>query len=77
MSLKKLQIPGTLSDFVRENVRGNKIDILSIVLNHLYQLENPTCFHFDIQIISLAIAENTPMPGSGQTFDDYAIQRIK
>lgn len=79
ISLKKLEIPGTLSDFVKEHIRGNKIDILSIELNHLYQLENLTYFHrdpFDRLIISQAIVENIPILSSDKAFDDYPIQRI-
>lgn len=79
ISLKKLEIPGTLSDFVKEHIRGNKIDILSIELNHLYQLENLTYYHrdpFDRLIISQAIVENIPILSSDKVFDDYPIQRI-
>ena len=79
ISLKKLEIPGILSDFVKEHVRGNKIDILPIELNHLYQLENLTFFHrdpFDRLIISQAIVENIPVLGNDIAFDDYPIQRI-
>lgn len=78
-SLKKLEIPGTLSEFVREHVRGNKIDIMSIELTHLYQLENLTYFHrdpFDRLIISQAIVENIPVLSNDEAFDDYPIQRI-
>ena len=79
ISLNKLEIPGTLSDFVKEHVRGNKIDIMSIELNHLYQLENLNYFHrdpFDRLIIAQAIAENIPILGKDEAFDDYPIQRI-
>lgn len=79
ISLKKLEIPGTLSDFVKEHIRGNKIDILSIELNHLYQLENLTYFHrdpFDRLIICQAIVENIPILSNDKAFDDYPIQRI-
>lgn len=79
ISLKKLEIPGTLSEFVTEHIRGNKIDILSIELKHLYQLENLSYFHrdpFDRLIIAQAIAENIPILGSDKAFDEYPIQRI-
>jgi PIN domain nuclease of toxin-antitoxin system len=79
ISLTKLEIPGTLSEFVKEHVRGNKIDILSIELNHLYQLENLSYFHkdpFDRLIIAQAIVENIPILSSDIAFDDYPIQRI-
>jgi PIN domain nuclease of toxin-antitoxin system len=78
-SLNKLQIPGTLSEFVKEHVRGNKIDIMSIELTHLYQLENLTFFHrdpFDRLLIAQAIVENIPILGNDAVFDKYPIQRI-
>ena len=79
ISLKKLKVPGSLSDFVKEHIRGNKIDIMSIELNHLYQLENLVYFHrdpFDRLLIAQAIAENIPILSKDKTFDDYPIHRI-
>ena len=79
ISLKKLQIPGTLAEFVKEHIRGNKIDIMAIELNHLYQLENLNYFHrdpFDRLIIAQAIAENITIISSDEAFDEYPIQRI-
>ena len=79
ISLNKLNIPGTLSEFVKDHIRGNKIDIINIELNHLYQLENLNYFHrdpFDRLIIAQAIAENIPVISSDKAFDDYPIQRI-
>jgi PIN domain nuclease of toxin-antitoxin system len=79
ISLKKLEIPGTLAEFVKEHVRGNKIEIMPIELKHLYQLENLSYFHrdpFDRLIIAQAIVENIPILSNDKAFDDYPIQRI-
>ena len=79
ISLQKLEIPDTLSEFVKEHVRGNKIDIMSIELRHLYQLENLSLSHrdpFDRLIIAQAIAENIPVLSKDEAFEDYPIQRI-
>ncbi|KAA3655516.1 MAG: type II toxin-antitoxin system VapC family toxin [Calditrichaeota bacterium] len=76
---EKLQIPGTLSGFVADHVRGNKIDILPIELNHLYQLENLEFNHkdpFDRLIISQAIVEDIPVISKDKAFDDYPVGRI-
>ncbi|KAA3620375.1 MAG: type II toxin-antitoxin system VapC family toxin [Calditrichaeota bacterium] len=76
---KKLQIPGSLSEFVTNHVRGNKIDLMPIELNHLYQLENLMFNHkdpFDRLIISQAIAENIPVLSKDKAFDDYPVERV-
>ena len=78
-SLGKLEIPGMLSDFVKEHIRGNKIDIMPIELNHLCQLENLPYFHrdpFDRLVIAQAISENIPILGIDKAFDNYPVQRI-
>jgi len=79
MSLKKLQIPGTLSEFVESDIRGNKIDILSIELRHLYQLVNLTFFHrdpFDRLLIAQAIVDDIPILSYDAIFDNYPVQRV-
>ena len=79
ISLGKLQIPGSLPEFVKTHIRGNKIDVMPIELKHLYQLENLTFFHrdpFDRLIISQAIVENLPILSQDKEFDNYSIQRI-
>lgn len=79
ISLKRLEIPGTLSEFVKEHIRGSKIEIMSIDLNHLYQLENLPFIHrdpFDRIIIAQAIIENIPVISKDEVFDGYPIQRI-
>lgn len=78
-SLNKLELPGSLSEFVQNHIRENKINILSIELNHLFQLENLPYYHrdpFDRLIIAQAIAENIPVLSRDSAFDDYPIQRI-
>jgi PIN domain nuclease of toxin-antitoxin system len=79
ISLKKLEIPGDLSEFVSEHVYGNKIEILSIQLPHLYQLQNLSFHHrdpFDRLIISQAIFEHLPIISADSAMDRYPIKRI-
>jgi PIN domain nuclease of toxin-antitoxin system len=78
-SLNKLEIPGTLAEFVKEHIRGNKIDIMSIELKHLYHLETLPYYHrdpFDRILISQALAENIPVLTRDLAFDKYPVQRI-
>lgn len=77
--LKKLIIPGCLSDFVKEHVIANNIKILNISLSHIYRLETLQYHHrdpFDRLIISQAIEENIPIISSDNRFDQYEINRI-
>lgn len=79
VSLEKLELPGSLQEFVRTHIRGNKIGIMSIELNHLYQLENLPYHHrdpFDRLIIAQAIAESIPILSRDEAFDLYPVQRI-
>ncbi|MBD3385391.1 PIN domain-containing protein [candidate division KSB1 bacterium] len=79
ISLGKLHLPATLSDFVREHIRGNKIDILSIELGHLYQLERLEYYHrdpFDRLLIAQAMSENITIISSDGVFERYPVQRI-
>jgi PIN domain nuclease of toxin-antitoxin system len=79
ISLKKLIIPGFLSDFVKDHVIGNNIRILNISLSHIYRLETLRYHHkdpFDRLIISQAIKENIPIISPDNRFDQYEINRI-
>lgn len=79
ISLNKLKIPGPLAEFVAEHIKGNKINILPIELNHIYHLENLPFFHrdpFDRLIIAQAMAENMSILGQDEVFDQYSINRI-
>ena len=79
ISLKKLEIPGTLSDFVKYHIIANNIRILDIRLSHIYRIENLPYHHrdpFDRLIISQSIDENIPIISSDFRFDKYEIDRI-
>ncbi|MBN1998848.1 type II toxin-antitoxin system VapC family toxin [candidate division KSB1 bacterium] len=78
-SLKKLSLPGTLSEFVKKHVRAKKIDILPVMLSHIFLLENLTFFHpdpFDRMIAAQAIVENIPILSKDNIFDEYSVRRI-
>jgi len=79
ISLKKLEIPGNLSYFVNEHIHGNNIEVLSIQLTHIYQLELLPFHHrdpFDRLIISQAISEHLPVLSYDYSFDPYSVERI-
>jgi len=79
ISLKKLAIPGVLSDFVKNHIIGNNIRILDIRLSHIYRLEHLQYHHrdpFDRLIISQCIEENIPIICSDSRFDQYNVDRI-
>jgi PIN domain nuclease of toxin-antitoxin system len=78
-SLNKLEIPGNLSDFVKDHIIGNDINILSLELSHIYRLENLPFHHrdpFDRLIIAQAIDENIELISNDKIFDKYEVKRI-
>lgn len=79
ISLKKLVIPGVLSDFVKNHIIGNNIRIIDIRLSHIYRLESLQYHHrdpFDRLIISQSIDENISIISSDSRFDQYDVDRI-
>ncbi|RQV98778.1 PIN domain nuclease [bacterium] len=79
INLKKLEIPGTLSDFVKNHIIANNIRILDIRLSHIYRVEGLPYHHrdpFDRLKISQSIDENIPVISSDFRFDQYKIDRI-
>jgi PIN domain nuclease of toxin-antitoxin system len=78
-SLGKIELSDGLSDFVHKHILGNDIGILSIRLDHLYQIENLPFHHrdpFDRLIIAQALVEKIPILSADESFDFYPVNRI-
>ena len=77
-SLNKLDIPGSLKEFVKKHIRGNNINILPIELSHLYQLEKLPFHHrdpFDRLIIAQGMMADIAVISKDKIFDAYLIKR--
>ncbi len=78
-SLGRLKFSNGLSNFVNEHILGNDVRLLSIQLDHLYQVESLPFHHrdpFDRLIIAQALVEALPILGSDSSFDAYPCSRI-
>ena len=79
VSLKRLELGQSLSEFYFKHVIGNKIRLLDIKVEHLAILESLEFHHrdpFDRMIISQSISEKIPILSNDKTFSKYLIKRI-
>jgi len=79
ISLQKLIIEDSITNFIKKHIRGNNITILDITLNHIIGLENLPYYHrdpFNRLIISQSILEKIPIISNDKSFDKYPIKRV-
>ncbi len=79
ISLQKLIIDDSITNFITTHIKGNNITILDITLKHIIGLENLPYYHrdpFDRLIISQSILEKIPIIGNDKSFDKYPIKRV-
>ncbi|MBN2416813.1 type II toxin-antitoxin system VapC family toxin [bacterium] len=79
VSLKKLTIPGSVSDFIASHVLGNDIGLMEIRHQHLAGLEHLPWHHrdpFDRLLICQAMYEDVPLLSGDPAFDAYPVKRI-
>jgi len=79
VSLKKLTIPGSVSDFVTDHVQGNDMRLLDITRHHLAVLEHLPWHHrdpFDRLLACQAMHEKAALLSEDAEFDRYPIARI-
>lgn len=79
VSLDRLELGQSLTDFYYKHVIGNKIQLLNIKVEHLAVLETLEFYHrdpFDRLIICQAIVEEIPVLSSDKILSKYPIKRI-
>jgi PIN domain nuclease of toxin-antitoxin system len=79
VSLGRLELGQSLSDFYFKHIIGNKIRLLDIKLEHLEVLETLEFHHrdpFDRLIVCQAIIEKIPVFSNDRVFSRYPVNRI-
>lgn len=79
VSLNRLKLGQSLTDFYYKHVIGNKIQLLDIKVEHLAVLEALEFYHrdpFDRLIICQAMVEEIPVLSSDKIFSKYPIKRV-
>ena len=79
ISLKKLELPCSLSSLIEDHILGSRIKILNIKSHHCIEASHLEFFHsdpFDRMIISQAIQENSPLISKDSVFRKYPVNVI-
>lgn len=79
VSLKRLELGQSLTDFYYKHVIGNKIKLIDLKVEHLVVLETLVFHHrdpFDRLIICQSMVEKIPILSNDKVFSKYPIKRI-
>jgi len=79
VGLGRLPIPEPLETFIPDQLRINRILLLSIEVAHTFGVARLPLHHrdpFDRLILAQAIAEDLPIVSGDAAFDAYPVQRI-
>lgn len=79
VSLGKLEVPASFSEFILEQLRENNIALLEIKVEHTGVVATLPFHHrdpFDRLIIAQSLSEKLPVIGKDVVFDTYGIQRL-
>jgi PIN domain nuclease of toxin-antitoxin system len=79
LSLGKLQLKTALPELVEDELKRNRIHLLSIDLSHIYALSNLPNHHrdpFDRLLIAQAQIEELIIISIDEKFDSYEIERF-
>ncbi|MBE9055753.1 MAG: type II toxin-antitoxin system VapC family toxin [Sphaerospermopsis kisseleviana] len=79
LSLGKIQFKSALPQVIEDEMKQNKIQLLSLDLSHIYDLNNLPHYHkdpFDRLLISQARSENLIIISIDEKFDGYDIERF-
>jgi PIN domain nuclease of toxin-antitoxin system len=79
LSLGKLQLKTALPELVEDEVKQNRIELLPLVLSHIYALSNLPNYHrdpFDRLLIAQAKREELVIISIDEKFDGYDIERL-
>lgn len=78
-SLGKLSLKTSLPELVNEEIKRNRIDLLSIQLSHIYALKDLPLHHrdpFDRLLIAQSLQEGWDIISIDEKFDAYGIRRL-
>ncbi|PIG90590.1 type II toxin-antitoxin system VapC family toxin [Gloeocapsopsis sp. IPPAS B-1203] len=78
-SIGKLNLGLSIDDLVAQQVINNGIELLHITVTHLSVVATLPLHHrdpFDRLLIAQAIAEQMPIVGADQVFDEYGVERL-
>jgi PIN domain nuclease of toxin-antitoxin system len=78
VAIGRLPLPQPLDKFVPEQLRINRIELLSIALEHTFDVARLPLHHrdpFDRLLIAQAIREAIPVVSADAAFDAYPVQR--
>ncbi len=79
ISIGKLEVGMSFTDLVENQVKANKIELLTIKPEHLDVVIRLPLRHrdpFDRLLIAQSICENIPILSKDAVFDNYSVQRI-
>lgn len=79
LSLNKITLEHSLEEFTEDHITGNDIEIIDIILPHVFRVERLPFHHrdpFDRLIIAQAIEENLSIISSDRVFDLYNVRRV-
>jgi PIN domain nuclease of toxin-antitoxin system len=79
ISLGKLRLPVSLSETVQRAVTELGLEILPLLLEHIYQLGDLPWHHrdpFDRLLIAQALSEQMVLVGSDPMFEKYGVRRL-
>lgn len=80
LSTGKLRLPGTVQDFIPQQMILNQIELLPITVYHLQAVSTLPFHHrdpFDCLIIAQSIAETLEVVSVDAVFDRYGVSRIQ
>ena len=75
----KLPLPLPTGPYVVKKLAENRIEVLSITLDHVLRTESLPLHHrdpFDRMMIAQALVEDIPIISADAVFDSYGIKRI-
>ena len=79
ISIGKLEVGMSFTDLVENQIKANKIQLLTIEPEHLDLVIRLPFRHrdpFDRLLIAQGISENIPILSKDAVFDNYSVQRI-
>lgn len=79
ISLGKLSLKTTLPELINDEIKRNRINLLSIQLSHIYTLKALPLHHrdpFDRLLIAQSIQEGWDIISIDTKFDAYGIRRL-
>ena len=79
LSLGKLQFKTSLQELVDDEIKSNRIELLSLSLSHIYALSNLPQYHrdpFDRMLIAQSMDTDLQIISIDEKFDAYGVNRF-